>query len=220
MPLKLTQPVPACKLWIDGVGCHLLSLDGRVILGNVFPAGDSLKVGIQADLQTRHAIIESTDSSYWIHPRGPVQLDGSTIDGPRTLCHGTQIILGEDVGLRFLEASPLSSTATLVLESGHRFEGGLDGVVLFQGVCLLGHGSRKHIHCRDWQQDVVLFRQNGQLYCKANGALELNGAPTGSPVKVENSSHLQGEDWSIRFEEVGRSVMTAVDENQAGGESY
>lgn len=202
MPTSLRDSVAMSKLWVDGVGCYLLCLDKMLILGNANPANHiQNRVGIVADLTTEHVALDYEDGCDWITPRHETTLDGVQINIRTRLCHGAIIGLGESVQLRYSVASPLSNSATINLESGHRFTKGIDGIVLFRQTCLLGAGLQKHIHCRDWAHDVVLFSKNELLFCKTVvGEIVVDREPRGRVVQVASGQHLQGDDWSIRIE--------------------
>ena len=204
MPVILSQPVSACKVWIDGVGCWLICFESTVTFGNqIAEAGIGVKVPIQANLRTKHLSVECVEGGYWIEASGDAQIDGIDVRGRQAVCHATKILLNREVDLRFELPSQLSSSSRVTIESGHRFDGGVNGVVMLQGVCLLGHGREKHIHCRDWSADVVLFVKNRQLCCKAGGQeITIDGASVGNVAEIKNGSHLESEEWSMRFEEV------------------
>ncbi len=203
MPLTLTEPVSACKLWIDGVGCWWVCFEDRVTIGNPIPVSGSTKISVVADLGTKHATVNFEDASYWISGETNVSLDGGEVHAKQSMCHGTVLTLGSDVQLRFEQSSSLSLTSTLAIESGHRFADGVDGVVLFQKTCLLGTGKQKHICCGDWSEDVILFERDKQLFCKtAKGKITLDGIPHDRIVKVHDGARLEGGDWSMRVEAV------------------
>ncbi len=212
MPITLTHPVPACQLWIDGVGCYLICFERRVSIGNSIPIPttatqpEQLKISIVSDLRTIQADIDFQKSHYWMEPFFHTAVDEQLITRRHRLCHGVRIDLGDsdwedDVQLRFTTPSPLSQTSILQIESGHRLTQGVDGVVLFQKTCLLGAGEQKHIRCDDWTEDIILFERENQLFCKTQSSeIQVDGQTCGQVVKVHDGAHLQGEDWSMRFE--------------------
>ncbi len=214
MPITLTHPVSACQLWIDGVGCYLIIFESDVAIGNSIPYSTTEaqpkrpRISITSDLTTVHADIEYQESHFWMTPYSRTDVDDERIMASHRLCHGARIQLGDSafedaVQLRFTTPSPLSQSSILQIESGHRHAQGVDGVVLFQKTCLLGAGEQKHIRCDDWAEDVILFERENQLFCKTQ-SIEINvdGQACGQVVKVHDGAHLQGDDWSMRFEAI------------------
>ena len=65
--------------------------------------------------------------------------------------------------LRYRLPHPLSTTARLELASRHRTQPWADGVLLMGNSCVLGPNLRNHVVCRDWSEDVVLYRQADRL---------------------------------------------------------
>lgn len=202
MPVNLSQPVSACRLWIDGVGCWVLNFDHPLVLGNPLPlASHAFKLGINGNLRTEHLRLEHVDGHWLADPLGAVHLNERPLASREFLQSSNQLTLGEDVQLRLQTPNSLSPSATLQLESGHRFAEGVNGVVLFQQTCLLGAGRKNHIDCRKWRSELVFFTRGGQLFCKSSADdISVNDQPIGRMAVVTDKAHLQGTDWSIRVE--------------------
>ena len=66
--------------------------------------------------------------------------------------------------------------------------------------CVLGPNSRNHVYCRDWRDDVVLFRQDDSLHCRAMESLEIDGEMHDSSGRIACDSHIAGEDFSMTLE--------------------
>lgn len=204
MPILLPEKQTACKLWIDGVGCYLIHFGNELTIGNALVnSGSSLKLAIMADLHSQHATIHYRNETYRLRQHGQCVVNGQPVREEQILQNGNQIRLGSDVDVRLNLPSPLSQSASLCLESSHRFADGLDGAILFQQNCLLGPGTQKHIPCRDWASDIVIFTRKDILFCKAmQGEITVDGEQAGREVQLRDNAHLQGEDWSFRVEAV------------------
>jgi hypothetical protein len=68
--------------------------------------------------------------------------------------------------------------------------------------CVLGPQWNNHVVCRDWSEDVVLFRQDGQLNCRAMQAFEIDGRLCDGRGPVGLNSHIAGDDFSLSLEEI------------------
>lgn len=196
------------KLWIDGVGCYVLCCEETFTIGNAMPQGaTSFKLGIVANLANEQIQIDHTDGSDWITPRHATHIDDTEVHERTCLRHGAQVRLGDDVRLRYTVPSSLSGSAVFSIESGHRFDGGVDGVILLRKICLLGGGTQQHIRCDDWKEQVIIFERESELYCKSTGGeLIVDDVPVGQISKLSAGSHFQGEDWSMTFESIPHPV--------------
>ena len=68
--------------------------------------------------------------------------------------------------------------------------------------CVLGPNRQNHVICRDWKSDVVLFRQDDRLFCRAMDSFEVDGHLCDGRGQVNLNSHIHGEDFSMSLEEV------------------
>lgn len=186
-------------LWVDAVGGYMVCMDDEIVLGQ--PAGSAQPaVPILADLSRRHAVLRREGGNYVLEPLGPVKVDGRELTGPAVLDHEHLIELGPAVRLRFTRPHALSATARLVIESGHRTVPAADAVLLMAESCIMGAASHSHIQCRDWKEDVILFRKGNKLACRTNQPLELNGTPADGPAELEAGSRVEGEDFALSVE--------------------
>ncbi len=192
--------------WIDGVGGYLICLGDEVVLGQ--PAGGGgADIPILADLSRRHASIRREGEAYVLTPIHRVSIDGVELKGPQVLRDGVLIELGDSVRLRFRKPHALSGTAVLSLESHHKTDPAVDGIVLMSESCVLGSQPQSHIPCRGWTDDVVLFRRDDQLQFRTAAAVEVDGAAasggtaTGGGV-IADRTCINGETFSLSFEEV------------------
>ncbi len=177
--------------WIDGVGGYLICLGDEVMLGQPTGAGGA-EIPILADLSRRHATIHRERESYVITPIHRVRVDGTELQGPVVLKNGSLIELGESVRLRFRKPHALSSTAVLTLESHHKTEPAVDGIVLMSDSCILGTQPQSHIACRGWTEDLVLFRRGEDLRFRSAA---LGGI-------ITDNTRIDGDDFALSFEEL------------------
>ena len=178
-------------VWIDGVGGYLLCLGDEVTLGQPTGKGGP-EIAILADLSRRHATIRRERESYVITPIHQVRIDGVELTGPRVLKENAQIELGESVCLRFNKPHALSSTAILKLESHHKTESAVDGILLMSESCVLGPKPQSHIPCRGWKEDLVIFRCGEDLRFRT---ATLSGI-------ITDSTRIAGSNFALSFEEL------------------
>lgn len=192
--------------WIDGVGGYLICLGEEVVLGQ--PAGGGgADIPILADLSRRHASIRREGEAYVLTPIHRVSIDGVELKGPQVLRDGALIELGDSVRLRFRKPHALSGTAVLSLESHHKTDPAVDGIVLMSESCVLGSQPQSHIPCRGWTDDVVLFRRDDQLQFRTAAAVEVDGAAASGGTAagggvIADRTCINGETFSLSFEEV------------------
>jgi len=187
-------------LWVDGVGGYLVCLDGEVSIGQAVP-GTKVDVPIQADLSREHARIRREDG-YLIEPISRVRIDGKEIQGTSLLSDGDEIELGDGVRLRFRQPHALSATARLEIVSRHRTNPSADGILLMAESCVMGPKWQNHVICRDWSSDVVLYRRDGELYCRAMEPIEIDDHFCEGQGKVMPDTHVSGSDFSLSLESI------------------
>jgi hypothetical protein len=188
-------------LWVDAVGGFLVCLDDCVVLGQPSP-GDRIAVPILADLSRRHAAIRRDAGAYVLEPLQRTTVDGREITGPHVLADNQLIQLGDNVRLRFTRPHALSATAKLTLESHHKTQPSADAVLLMADSCVLGPNKHCHVRCRDWQHDVVVYRQDGRLFCRADEPLMIDGARVDGVSEIQSGIRVEGEVFSFTWEAI------------------
>jgi hypothetical protein len=189
------------RLWVDGVGGYLVCLGDDILLGQAAP-GNPIDVAFQADMSRRHARIRRCDG-YLLEPFQRVRIGGREIFDISLLRDGDEIELGEHVRLRFRQPHALSATARLEVLSRHRLEPAADAVLLMAESCVLGPKWQNHVVCREWSNDVVLYRHDGQLSCRVLDRLEIDGAYCAGRGRLNWDSHVCGDDFSFSLEPLG-----------------
>ena len=191
--LKFPEGATGCRLWIDGVGCWLLWFADEFCIGNATESSDDAsRIRMLANLRTQHARFLRKSGSHWLIPSGRMRRGNVEVVEETSLRQDDAFQLGDDVQLRYRVPSPLSATAVLTIESGHRTIDGIDGIVWFQQTCLIGPGEQSHIRSPRWERTVLLYSQNGQLWCR--------GQPGGDPQAVPPEGLVAGDEWRMRFE--------------------
>ena len=197
-------------LWIDGVGCFWMSLAERVTIGG--PESPSAKpphpretadIAILSDLKRRHATIVRTGEGYLLEAHGPARVAGRDVLDRATLADGALIELGRSVQWRIRQPSALSLSARLDFVSDHRPTQAVDGLVMLADTCLLGPGDENHIVCPDWAGQVLLVRQQDELWCRSRLELTVNGHRLGSGRRLRSGDVVAGEDLRFRIEQRG-----------------
>lgn len=186
-------------LWVDAVGGFLVCLDDCVAIGQPSP-GESIAVPILADLSRRHAVIRRDAGAYVLEPLQRTLVDGREITSPFVLSDNQLIQLGDNVRIRFNKPHALSATARLSLESHHKTQPSADAVLLMADSCVLGPNKHCHVRCRNWQRDVVIYRQNDQVFCRADEPLSIDGVTANRSSEIHSGVRVEGEDFSFAWE--------------------
>ncbi|WP_254511993.1 FHA domain-containing protein [Anatilimnocola floriformis] len=203
-------------LWVDAVGGYLVCLGDEIVIGQSHP-GNQVDVPIQADIRRRHVSIRRQGEGYVLDPlaanenfagaaaqrQGRVRIDGKEIKAPALLNDGDEFELGEGVRLRFRKPHALSASARLEILSSHRTHPFADAVLLMAESAVLGPKWQNHVICRDWATDVVLYRQEENLFCRAMESLEIDGRLQEGRGRLSVRSRIVGPDFSLSLEPVG-----------------
>jgi hypothetical protein len=110
--------------------------------------------------------------------------------------------LGEGVKLIFRRPHALSGTARLDFASRHRTQPLADGVLLMADSCVMGPKPYSHVVCRDWPQEVVLYRYEDQLHCRTAGPMEIDGRRCHDRSPIRRNSRVVGERFSFSLEPI------------------
>lgn len=194
-------PADRRMLWVDAVGGFLVCLDDQLVIGQ--PAGGAVPdLPILADISRRHAVLRRENGSYVLEPIGSTKLDGELLTGPAVLDAEHLIQLGEGVRIRFTKPHALSATARLVIESGHKTTPSADAVLLMAESCVMGPARHSHVRCRPWSDELIVYRQDGELCCRTKGPLTVDGRQVEGPVTLGDTTRLEGQDFSVSVEQV------------------
>jgi hypothetical protein len=193
---------PRFMLWIDAVGGYLVCLGDDIVVGQSNPTS-KVDVPIQADISRRHVKLRRQGEGYVIEPlAGGVTLDDQPLTGPALLSDGAEIVLNGAVRLRFRKPHVLSASARLEIVSKHRTHPFADAVLLMAESCVLGPKWQNHVVCRDWEGDVVLYRQDERIFCRAMESIEIDGKLHDGRGPVRPGSQVLGTDFSMTLEAV------------------
>jgi hypothetical protein len=191
-------------LWVDAVGGFLVCLDDCVVLGQP-SSGDRVAVPILADLSRRHAVIRRDAEAYVLETlaaAATTRVDGREVVSPFVLSNNHLIQLGDNVRIRFERPHALSATARLTLESHHRTQPSADAVLLMADSCVLGPNRHCHVRCREWDRDVVIFRQDEHLFCRASEPVSLDGVVQNGECEIQSGARVEGEEFSFTWETI------------------
>ncbi|MCC7473856.1 MAG: FHA domain-containing protein [Pirellulales bacterium] len=193
------QPPNRALLWIDAVGGYLVCLDERIVIGQPSP-NETVAVPILADLSRRHAVVHRDGGTYVLEPLHTTRVDGREIRGPYILADNQLIQLGDGVRLRFRKPHALSATARLTLESHHKTQPSSDAILLMADSCVLGPHRHCHVPCRYWPRDIIIYRQDSQLFCRADEPLRIGGGTPTPRAEVRPGDRVEGEAISFTWE--------------------
>ena len=188
-------------LWVDAVGGYLVCLNDQVMLGQAVP-GASIDIPILGDLSRRHAKISREGGDYLIEPFEPISVNGTPISNRALLADGMELQLGLGVRLCFHKPHALSASARLNFLSRHRTQPFADGILLMAESCVLGPRSANHVVCREWTEDVVLYRQEDELYCRATETLEIDGKICDGRGRITSHSRIAGSEFALSLEPI------------------
>jgi hypothetical protein len=186
-------------LWVDAVGGYWVCLGDAVVLGQAVPGADA-DVPILGDLSKRHALLRRDGEGYLVEALREVRVEGKPVSGVAALRHGDLVQLGQGVKLAFRRPHALSATARLDFVSHHGTQPSVDAVILMADSLVLGPKEHSHIVCSHWRDEVVLYRQENQFYCRASSLLEIDGSRKKGPAKLSANSRVMGDWFSFSLE--------------------
>lgn len=189
-------------LWVDAVGGYWVCLSDEVTLGQHVGAGEA-DIPLLGDLSKRHAKIRRDGEGYLIEAIREVWVDGRSVSRIASLSDGNVIQLGHTVQLVFRRPHALSATVRLDFASSHRTQPSVDAILLMADSCVLGPQRHSHIVCRGWRDEVVLYRHDERLYCRAAAGMEIDGVrQTGGRGAITRNSRIAGDSFSLSLEEM------------------
>lgn len=187
-------------LWIDGVGVWQLLMGNHFVIGAPSSKGPEADLAIQANVRKQHASLLSERDDWLLDPLAETFIGNQRVAKKAHLQSGDQIRLGESVELGFRLPSPLSHSAVLDFESGHRPLQSVDGVILLTDHCIVGPRRDQHIYCSTWQHSFVLFRRDNKLLCRSSGDFQFNGTDVDDVCEIDKDSMIESEHCRFRVE--------------------
>jgi hypothetical protein len=200
--VEMAGPNGRFLLWVDAVGGYLVCLDDRIVLGRA--GSDShADIPLMGDLSRNHATVMRHGDGYLLQAHHASFVNGKPVVKESVLRDGDVIRLGATVELEFRQPSPVSATARLSIVSRHRLPLAVDGVLLMAETCIVGETSQAHICAPMLKKPVVLYRQAGSLWCRAEGVFDVDGRTCASRAPLTLQSSVFGEGFSFSLEPVG-----------------
>lgn len=188
-------------LWVDAVGGYWVCLGDEVVLGQPAPSA-KVDVPILGDLSVCHARIRRDREGYLLEAIRDVKIDGRRVQQAALLNDGAKVRLGEAVWLLFRRPMALSATARLDFLSRHRTHPSSDAVLLMAEACVLGPKPHSHVVCRDWPCEVILYRHEGELFCRTEGAFEVDGSEHHQHGRIHRNARVAGKGFSFSLEAI------------------
>jgi FHA domain len=189
------------KLWIDGVGSYLVFLEDRMTIGSERSDGVLADLRLQAGIKREHATIERVGEDYWLNPLGTTKINQREVQERSLLQEGYEISLLPCVRLRFSLPSALSSSARIDFLTAHRPAERIDGIVLMSETCLIGPGQGNHITCPKWGANMVLYRQDEDLYARCRTDWSIDGVSVSGAARLNPGNIIAGPDFRFRLEQ-------------------
>jgi hypothetical protein len=189
-------------LWVDAVGGYLVCLDDRIVLGRAGPDSHA-DIPLMGDLSRSHATLVRNGEAYLLKAHQASFVNGKPVVDQVVLRDGDVIRLGSTVELEFRQPTPISATARLSIVSRHRLPLAVDGVLLMAETCIVGEAAHAHIPAPALRSPVVLYRQAGSLWCRAEGAFDVDGRTCASRAPLTLQSSVLGDGFSFSLEPLG-----------------
>ena len=188
-------------MWIDAVGGYWVCMNDEISIGQPTAAA-KIDVPILGDISPKHARIHRDGEGYLIEAVREVRVNGQAVRPVASLNDGCRIELGESVRLIFRRPHALSGTARLDFASRHRTQPSADAVLLMADACILGPKPHSHVVCRNWTREVILYRHDEELFCRAAGNFKIDGAWCKDRGRITRDSHIIGEGFSLKLERI------------------
>jgi len=188
-------------LWIDSVGGYWVCRGDEITIGQPNQPG-AADVPILGDIARRHVRLRRDGENIVIEALGETLVDGRSVRGSTWLRDGSRIQLGNSVSLLFRRPHALSGTVRLEYLSRHRTQPSSDGVLWMGDTCILGPKPNSHVVCRNWTREVVLYRDAGQMICRASGPLVIDGLDYVAHGPVTGHSRVVGDGFSFNLERI------------------
>ena len=195
-----SRPADRFMLWIDSVGGYMVSPSEEVVLGQ--PTCLAADVPILGDLGGRHAVIRREGNDYSIEALRAVSVNDRPLRGACRLRDGCRLRLGDSVRLLFRRPHAFSNTARLDFVSSHRTQPSADAVLLLADTCLLGPSLRCHVVCRAWNAAVLLYPRQGEIYCRTDKPVVIDGAVCPGGGRIGRYSRVEGDGFSFNLEPI------------------
>lgn len=187
-------------LWIDGVGSFALCDSHEITIGQAFP-GNSVDLAIRGDISRNAAVIQRVGEDHVLQPIQTAEFAGSPTDRPVLLADGMKFSFGR-VELMYTRPSKLSATARLELLGNNRWQPLLTAAILLGESCVLGASFGCHIRCPEWSEQVMLFRNGEQWFCRipVTANVKVNGEIVRAPVRLQVGQRIRGDEISMILE--------------------
>jgi FHA domain-containing protein len=193
-------------LWVDGVGGYLVCMDDRIVLGRAGPDSHA-DIPLMGDLSRNHATLIRNGEGYLLQAHQASFVNGKPVVDQVVLHDGDVIRLGSTVELEFRQPSPVSATARLSIVSRHRLPLAVDGVLLMAETCIVGEAAQAHIPAPALKEPIVLYRQAGELWCRAAGAFDVDGRTCAARAPLTLHSSVLGDGFSFSLEPLGSQAV-------------
>ncbi len=178
----LDFPPRSVTLWVDGCGGFRLLTGSRWSVGGAL--GDEMSdIAVQTNWPRCAGWIHRDRGEYLWHEAGK---------DPLWMRQTSVVPVSGGVKLRLERPSPLSQSATLRLESKHRFAKQVDAIVLVHDTVIIGPGNDCHVRCRGLTQRSVLVDKAG------NWRIKLGKSPA---QQLQLGQRFQADEMSLMLAE-------------------
>ncbi|MER3416743.1 MAG: hypothetical protein C4297_11105 [Gemmataceae bacterium] len=210
VPASVAEPLASAPeplsrrlvLWIDRVGAWLVCLSPKVSFGQA-TADASVDIPILADISRLHGYFLRDEEGYLIQAVRPVRVNH--VETERSLLrHGDRITVGRNCQLVFQRPLPISTTALIQIQSGHRLPLSLDGILLLGESLILGPDQHHaHIAVAELPDRVILARARDGLALRCAGAFTVDGQRHTGQASLGAYASISIHGLQITLESVG-----------------
>jgi hypothetical protein len=175
---------------VDGVGSFLVVRKRQVTIGPISSSGQA-DIGLVADPNLPMASIERSDEDYFIRSGKSLTVNNKPVT-EKLLADGDSIALSARCRLKFYLPNAASTTARLAFSGAKLPRLDIRQAILLDREIIVGPSSSAHIRADRCSESLVLFLQDGQLLCRTNETINVDGRvqdrriglPMGKSVKI------------------------------------
>lgn len=139
-------------LWIDGVGGYRIVTGDRLTIGRQ----DCTVNLVAAVSRCCGSLVRRGEDWFWNAGNAAIGRVEADSNGERWMGDGQTLPIQGGIEIRFFRPSPLSATRVLKIQSGQRWDGAVDAVILAAGVVSIGPGPMDHVFAKDFSETAVL----------------------------------------------------------------
>jgi hypothetical protein len=188
VPRQADPQSPQFTLHVDGIGTYRVLSQPRITIGPV-SSSRAVDLALLADASIPAITIERDEEDYLLRATLPVSVNDRPMLS-RLLHNGDRIALTPRCRLIFSRPNAASTTALLHLSGTRLPRGDARAVILLDREIVIGAGPNAHIRDDLMGQSALLQIRDGELFCRAQSGITINGTPAGDSAAVPVGAHV------------------------------